>query len=70
MEVGIGLKGDAADARVQLLQPARRADKGAAGPEAGHEVGNARPGLLEDLRRWPEASALTGDPQFSVLLGK
>jgi Flp pilus assembly protein TadD/tRNA A-37 threonylcarbamoyl transferase component Bud32 len=26
--------------------------------------------MLEDLRRWPEAAALTADPRFSVLLSK
>jgi tetratricopeptide (TPR) repeat protein len=31
---------------------------------------HARRPMLEDLRRWPEAAALTADPRFSVLLSK
>ena len=49
---GLGrLHADAADVRVQLLQPAAGADDRPRRAEAGHEVGEAPARLLPDLER-------------------
>src|SRR6185312_2615542 len=63
VEGRVGLHGDAADVGVELAQAAGGSHEGAAGAEAGDEVGDLAFGLLPDL--WG-SGAIVGAPVFVV----
>ncbi len=68
VEGRVGLHGDALDARVELVQAAGGAHEGAAGAEAGDEVGDAAFGLLPDF---VGGAVVVGEPVVvvAVLVG-